>query len=107
MQNDDNDQSECMNQIKIYNRLKNGGLTLKIIDNLTQILKEKKKIISRIFTVSAPLGWTPGSGLPKTLFKPLLKKSIAINTVFVLFGIRKTQNKLLSLFYSFFESLIA
>lgn len=33
-------------------------------------------MVRKFLTVSAPLGGTPGSGVPKTLFKPLLKKSI-------------------------------
>lgn len=37
----------------------------------------------KILTVSPPLGCTPGSGEPRTLFKPLLKKSI-----FFLFVVR-------------------
>lgn len=63
------------------------------IDNLTQNLiygierrRIEKKVV-KIFTVSAPVGWTPGSGEPKTLFNPLVMKFMAIRFVSIRFDL--------------------
>lgn len=37
----------------------------------------------KIFTVSAPVGWVPGGGAPRTDFKPLRKYSI-VNYIILL-----------------------